>query len=269
MEHLIPLIAIMAGAGALAGFLAGLLGIGGGIVMVPALYFAFGVVGVAEAWHMHMAVGTSLAIIIPTAISSARSHYRRDAVDLVIIRRWALWLIVSAFLGGGLAGNLSSGTLTLFFAVMAFLMGVKLLLPFEDRPLTKEVPGSVVSGLVAFFIGGASSLMGIGGATFSVPTMTLFNVPIHRAVGTASLIGLFIALPATLGYLVEGIGIDGRPPYSFGFVNLAAVAVVAPITALMAPLGVRAAHALPRRILSVVFGLFLVGTGIRLGLEAL
>lgn len=265
--EILQLIAIMAGAGVLAGFLAGLLGIGGGIVMVPALYFAFGAVGVTSGWHMHMAVGTSLAIVIPTAISSARSHHKRNAVDLVIIKRWAPWIMVSAFLGAGLAGNLSSAALTVFFAAMAFLMGVKLVLPFEDRPLTGDMPGTAISGVVAFFIGGASSLMGIGGATFSVPAMTLFNVPIHRAVGTASLIGLLIALPATLGYLMEGIGIEGRPPYSFGFVNLAAVAVIAPVTVLMAPLGVRAAHALPRRVLSVIFGLFLIGTAIRLWLE--
>jgi len=268
MEQILPLLLIMAGAGAVAGFLAGLLGIGGGIVMVPALYFAFEAFGVTSAWHMHMAVGTSLAIIIPTAISSARSHYRRDAIDLVIIRRWAPWLVVSAFLGGGLAGELSSRTLTLFFAIMAFLMGVKLVLPLEDKPLTRDVPGTLGSAVVAFFIGGASSLMGIGGATFSVPAMTLFNVPIHRAVGTASLIGLLIALPATMGYLMEGAGIPGRPPYSFGFVNLAAVAVVAPIAALMAPLGVRTAHALSRRRLSVIFGVFLIATAIRLALDA-
>lgn len=267
MEQLLTLVIIMAGAGALAGFMAGLLGIGGGIVMVPALYFAFDVVGIADAWHMHMAVGTSLAIIITTAISSARSHHRRGAVDGAIVRTWAPALLVSAFLGAGLAGELSSLALSLFFAVMAFLMGVKLLLPFRDKPLMERPPGGFLSSVFAFFIGGASSLMGIGGATFSVPVMTLFNVPIHRAVGTASLIGLLIAVPATLGYLFEGIGIEGRPPYSLGFVNLAAVAVIAPAAAVMAPLGARAAHALPRRTLSIIFGLFLIAMAVRMALE--
>jgi len=267
MEQIIFLVAIMAGAGAIAGFMAGLLGIGGGIVMVPALYFAFGVVGVAEAWHMHMSVGTSLAIIITTAISSAHSHNKRGAVDTRIIKRWAPWIMVSAFLGAGFAGELSSGTLSLIFACFAFVMGAKLLLPVKDKPLTEKEPGMTVSAVVALLIGGVSSLMGIGGATLSVPAMTYFNVPIHRAVGTAALIGLLIALPATIGYLIEGIGLDGRPPYSIGFVNLAAVAVIAPIAAVAAPFGARAAHAIQRRTLSIIFGVFLIGMAIRMALE--
>ena len=267
MEQIYLLVAIMAGAGVLAGFMAGLLGIGGGIVMVPALYFAFGIVGVSETWQMHMAVGTSLSIIITTAISSARSHNKRGAVDITIIKRWAPWIVVSAFLGAGLAGELSSGVLSLIFACFAFIMGVKLILPVKDEPLTDKKPGTIVSAVVAFLIGGVSSLMGIGGATFSVPAMTYFNVPIHRAVGTASLIGLLIALPATIGYLIEGIGLDGRPPYSVGFVNLAAFAVVAPIAALAAPFGARTAHAIQRRSLSVIFGLFLIAMAIRMALE--
>jgi len=258
MEQIIEIVVAMAISGAVAGFMAGLLGIGGGIVMVPVLYAAFGVVGVPEAWHMHLTVATSLAIVIPTAYFSSREHRKKGAIREDIIRSWTPFVIAGAVFGTVLAGSLKSAELVLFFAAIAFFMGIKMILPLEDKIVSKTPPKKPLSLVLGTAIGAASSLMGIGGATISVPTMTLFNVPIHKAVGTASLLGLIIAIPATLGYIWLGWGVEGLPAYSIGYVNLIGVLVVAPLTSVMAPLGARVAHLLPRRTLSIIFGLFLI-----------
>jgi len=258
VDSLYFILMVLVISGAVAGFLAGLLGIGGGIVMVPVLYVAFGIIGVPEVWHMHLTVATSLGIVIPTAFFSARAHRKKAAILGKIIRAWMPFVIAGTVFGVVLAGYLKSSDMVLIFAVIAFLMGIKLILPLEDKVVSKEFPSKPLGGLLATIIGAASSLMGIGGATLSVPTMTLFNVPIHKAVGTASLLGLIIAIPATIGYIWQGVGASGLPPYSLGFVNLVGVAVVAPVSSLMAPIGVKTAHLLSHRVLSIIFGLFLI-----------
>lgn len=258
MEHPELIIMGLVFAGAIGGFLAGLMGIGGGIVLVPVLYSIFTVVGVDPTILMHLAVATSLGVIIPTAMSSSRAQHKRGAIDYAVLRAWGPLLVVGAIAGALFGVNLKAGSLTLFFAVMAFIMGVKLLLPLDHKVISKSLPAPLAGGVVGLGIGVASSLMGIGGATFSVPAMTLFGVPIHRAVGTASLLGLLIALPATAGYIWGGWNTPGLPDYSFGYVNLLTVGIVAPISALMAPVGVATSHKLPKRALSVFFGLFLI-----------
>lgn len=258
MEDLFVILGVLALSGALAGFLAGLLGIGGGIVMVPVLYYAFGVIGAPELYLMHLSVATSLGIIIPTTFVSARAHQKRGAVDFDIAKTWIPWLVVGAVFGTLIAADLKSDALALFFAVMAGLMGLKLILPLDNKVLSKQMPGREVSSVLGLVIGTAASLMGIGGATFSVPTMVLFNVPIHKAVGTAAFMGFFVAIFATIGFIVGGWNVPGLPEYSFGFVSLIGVLVVAPTASMMAPLGVAASHKLPRRRLSFLFGLFLI-----------
>ncbi len=265
MEDPYTILLAMAISGAVAGFLAGLLGIGGGIIMVPVLYTAFGVIGAPEAWHMHLTVGTSLGIIIPTAYFSARSHRKKGAIMADIVRSWTPFLIAGAVFGAVVAGYLKSAELVLFFAIIALLMGIKMILPLENKILSEKPPKKPFSILLATFIGAASSLMGIGGATLNVPTLTLFNVPIHKAVGTASMLGLIIAIPATIAYVWNGWGLEGLPAYSFGFVNLAGILIVAPLSSLFAPLGAAPAHRLPRRVLSVIFGLFLIIAAWRMG----
>ncbi len=257
MEDLLPIILAMLASGLLAGFLAGLLGIGGGIVTVPILFTAFGIVGAPAEAQMHLTVATSLAIILPTAIFSARSHAARGAVSLDILRGWGPWIALGAAAGAWAATILETGALIGFFAVMALLMGIKLLLPLDDRVIGEQPPAGVFGAVTGGLIGLFSSLMGIGGATFSVPVMTLYGIPIHRAVGTASVIGLVIALPGTLGYIIGGYGHPGLPPWSLGYVNLAGVLVIAPAAMAMAPVGVAVAHKLPHRRLSLLFGLFL------------
>lgn len=266
-NELISAMAVLAVSGALAGFLAGLLGIGGGIVMVPALYFTFGFLEQAEGHRMHFAVATALAIIVVTSIASSRAHYRRGAFNVSVFKTWAPWIAIGSIIGVALATSLSSRELTIFFAAMAFVMGLKLVLPLDDKTLGTEIPGGPAGKLIPTLIGGFSAMMGIGGATFSVPAMTLYSEPIHRAVGTAALIGLVIALPASGGYIFAAGEIADAPPGSIGYVNLIAFAVVAPVSFLVAPLGAAAAHRLERRSLSVVFGIFLVLTATRLFFE--
>ncbi len=266
---LIFLAIVLICSGVVAGLMAGLLGIGGGIVMVPVLYVAFGLIGVPGSAHMHLAVGTSLAIIVPTAISSARSHHKRGAVHLETVRYWGPSLVLGSLLGAAIAGYLESSALTLFFAVMALIIGVKLILPLDDRRLGHTLPSGMPGRGIPLAIGTFSSLMGIGGASFSVPTFTLFSWPIHRAIGTASLLGLLISVPASLGYVVSGWGVTDLPPLSLGYVNLLALGLVAPASTLMAPVGARLSHALSRRVLSVCFGVFLLVTAMRLFSEVL
>jgi uncharacterized membrane protein YfcA len=198
MEQWLILGVAMLATGAVAGVLAGLFGIGGGIVIVPVLETTLGFIGVDPAIRMHVAVGTSLATIIPTSISSARAHHMRKSVDVEIVRRWAVFVLLGALLGAWIASRVHSDVLAIVFATLAFLVALKMLFMPESRNLTSEVPRGPLVPAIPTAIGCFSSMMGIGGGTFSVMTLTLFNEPIHRAVGTAALFGLVISLPGML-----------------------------------------------------------------------
>ena len=255
-------------AGAIGGVLAGLLGVGGGIVIVPVLEAALAFVGVDPSVRMHIAVATSLATIIPTSISSARAHYRRDSIDFNVIRYWSPWIVVGAVVGIGIAANVGAEFLAAVFAIVALAVAIKMALPLDDKNLSTDIPRGILGPAIPVSIGTVSTLMGIGGGTLSVTAMTLSNKPIHLAVGTASLFGLVIALPATLGYIVSGWDNALLPAASLGYVNLLGFAVISPATVLFAPLGAKIAHALPRRRLSVLFGIFLFIVAVRMGLRA-
>lgn len=256
--------AAMLATGAVAGVLAGLFGIGGGIVIVPVLEAALGMVGVDPAIRMHVAVGTSLATIVPTSISSARAHYRRGAVNVDIVRHWAVFVLAGALLGAWIASLVHSRVLALVFASLAFLVAIKMLFFPGSRNLTRQIPRGRLVTVIPTSIGCFSSMMGIGGGTFSVMTLTLFNEPIHRAVGTAALFGLVISLPGMLGFVAAGWGDVRLPAGSLGFVNLLGFACIAPATVLAAPLGARIAHAFSARQLNMAFGVFLVTASLRL-----
>jgi uncharacterized membrane protein YfcA len=254
--HWLAMALALLGTGAFGGLLAGLLGVGGGIVIVPALDYVFGLIGVDAAVRMHVAVATSLATIIPTAISSSRAHARRGAVDRELAIAWAVPIMLGAALGALLAARARSSMLTAVFGVVAFAVAVKMMLPFDDWRLGARVPRGWRSASLPAAIGLVSSLMGIGGGTVSVPVMTLYGEPIHKAVGTAALFGLLISVPGTLGFLAAAS--HAGPPWgTVGLVNVPGVLLIAPMTMLLAPAGVRLAHALSRRTLSVVFGIFL------------
>jgi uncharacterized membrane protein YfcA len=263
------IVAAMLLTGAVGGVLAGLLGIGGGIVIVPMLEIALGVVGVDASVRMHIAVATSLATIVPTSISSARAHYRRESIDFNVIRYWSPWIVIGAIAGIFIAANVGAEFLAAVFAIVAFAVAIKMALPLDDKHLTSEIPRGIFGPVVPITIGSISTLMGIGGGTLSVMAMTLASKPIHLAVGTAALFGLVIAVPATLGYVVSGWGNELLPAASLGYVNLLGFIVISPATVLFAPLGARIAHALPRRHLSALFGLFLLIVAVRMAFRAL
>jgi uncharacterized membrane protein YfcA len=264
MEQWLILGVVMLMTGTVAGVLAGLFGIGGGIVIVPVLELGLGFIGVDPAIRMHVAVGTSLATIVPTSISSARAHHQRQSVDVEIVKRWAVFVLVGALLGAWIASLVHSRVLAVVFATLAFLVAVKMLFFPTSRNLTEEVPRGPLVPCIPTAIGCFSSMMGIGGGTFSVMTLTLFNEPIHRAVGTAALFGLVISLPGTLGFVAAGWGDPRIPPGSLGFVSLIGFACIAPATVLAAPLGAKIAHTFSARRLNILFGAFLVIASLRL-----
>jgi len=249
--------------GLVGGTISGLLGVGGGIVIVPVLEAALGYLGVDATVRMPIAVATSLATIVPTSISSFKAHHRRGAVDLDLARLWAPPIAVGALLGSALATHAHARLLTGIFGTVAALMAIKMLLPLEGKPLAAGVPRSLAGRLLPTGIGVVSSMMGIGGGTFSVPALTLLNQPVHRAVGTANLLGLAIAIPGTIGYLLA----RPRAPVPVGTVGLVSVTsflLLAPAAVLAAPFGAWLAHRLDRRTLSAAFGVFLGIVAVRM-----
>lgn len=261
---LLLLAALVGLAGAVGGLLAGLLGVGGGIVIVPALELAFAAAGVPEDLRMHLAVGTSLASIVPTALSSSRAHRRRGAIDDVTARRWIPLVGVGAALGAAAGALVSGAALRVVFGAVALAMGAVML-------AGRLEPGPAAAGAVRQGprwwpggIGFVSALMGIGGGTLSVPALSRLGLPMHRAVGTSAWLGLWIALPAALGYAWLGLGQAGLPAGSIGYVSLVGLAVVVPASVLAAPVGARMAHGMSRRALRQAFGVFLVLVAIRM-----
>lgn len=263
LADLLPLLAILAASGLLAGFVAGLLGVGGGIVTVPVLEYSLRFAGVPEEFRMHMAVATSLAAIIPTAWSSSRSHHARGAVDWDLAKRWAVPMMLAAFAGSLLASHAPLAVLAGVFGTVALVIAAKMLLPLDHVRFADQVPRGIGGGTLAGFIGGVSAVMGIGGGTLAVPTLNLCGYPIHRAVGTASFFGLLISVPGTVGYLLAKP--DTHLPWlTVGFVSVAGLAVITPGSMLTAKLGARTAHSLSRRRLAQAFGAFLLLVGTRM-----
>lgn len=267
MEHisdLLPLAITMVLTGVVGGILAGLLGVGGGIVIVPVLDTALALMDVDPAIRMHVAVATSLATIIPTSISSSRAHHARGALDFALVKFWGPFVFAGAVLGTALAAQVDSRMLALVFGVVALLVAIKMMLPMENIQLTQDVPRGLPGPLAPLAIGALSSMMGIGGGTLSVPVLTLMNQAIHRAVGTAAFFGLIISLPGALGYVLAGWGDPRLPPGSLGYVNVIGFLLISPVTVLMAPVGAKLAHRLSKRHLSLAFGLFLLIVSVRM-----
>lgn len=269
MPEISVLIAGMLLTGVAGGILAGLLGVGGGIVIVPVLEGVLELLGVDASVRMHIAVATSLAVIVPTSIASSRAHHKRGAVDTELAKHWLPFIFIGAVTGIAIASNVGGHVLTAVFAAVALLVALKMLLPLDNWTLASGVPHGNVVLFMPATIGMVSTMMGIGGGSLSVPALTLMNEPIHRAIGTAALFGLLISIPGTLGFIWSGYGNDLLPPGSLGYVNLIGFAFIAPATVLAAPLGARMAHALSQRQLSVIFGCFLFIVSVRMLLQTL
>jgi uncharacterized membrane protein YfcA len=268
LRDLLPLIAILAASGVLAGFVAGMLGVGGGIVTVPVLEYSLRFADVPEEYRLHVAVATSLAAIIPTSISSARTHHARGAVDWQLAKSWGVPIVLGAILGGVLASHAPLAVLAGVFGSVALLIATKMLLPLDHLRVANEVPRGIGGGFVSTLIGTVSAMMGIGGGTLTVPTLSLCGYPIHRAVGTAAFFGIFISIPGTVAYLFARPD-AGLPWATVGYVSLIGLALIAPGSMLTATLGARVAHALSRRRLSQAFGVFLLMVGTRMLYRAL
>ncbi|GAB5509713.1 MAG: sulfite exporter TauE/SafE family protein [Hyphomicrobiales bacterium] len=250
--------------GAIAGILAGLLGVGGGIVIVPVLIIVAELFQIPDDVAMLVVVGTSLATIIPTSISSARAHHKKGAIDFDILKGWTPAIFIGALLGGLASKVLGASGLTIIFGVVALLVSVNLAIP-RTLTLASAPPRTPVGrSAIGLPIGFTSALMGIGGGTLSVPIMTMLSVPVHRAVATASVFGLAIALPAVFGFVWSGWGAAGRPPGSLGFVNIPAAILIFSASVLTAPLGAKLAHTLPPARLKLAFAIFLFISGARM-----
>jgi uncharacterized membrane protein YfcA len=264
LSDLLPLAAILLVVGIFTGLTAGLLGVGGGIIIVPVLFHLFTELGLDKEIRMHIAVGTSLATIIATSISSLRAHHKRGSVDQALVRSWGPAVFIGVLLGSALAGFVRGPVLMTVFASVALVVAVHMGFSKPTWAIADSLPAGVKKQTMAGAIGMVSAMMGIGGGTLSVPVLTLFGYPIHRAVGSAAAIGLIIGIPGKIAFIATGWGVSGLPPYSVGYVNLLVLALILPTSMYFAPVGARLAHSLNTRNLRRVFAVFLAVTSIRM-----
>jgi uncharacterized membrane protein YfcA len=270
LSELIELAVLLVAVGALAGFLAGLFGIGGGAVLVPVFYECFRLAGVPLEVRMPLCVGTSLAVIIPTSISSFRAHYLRGAVDMNILKLWWLPIVIGVLAGSITARYAPERLFKYVFVMVAWSAAARLLLARENWKFGDDMPKGPLMRFFGFVVGILATLMGVGGGLFSNLLMTLYGRPIHQAVATSSALAVLISVPGALGYVYAGWPAAARfpavaalqLPFALGYVSLIGAVLVMPSSLLTAPLGVKAAHAMSKRGLEMAFGayLFIVGS---------
>lgn len=254
--------------GAFAGVLAGLLGVGGGIVLVPAFFYAFQTLGYGGPQLMQMCLATSLATIIVTSVRSVMSHNKKGAVDWDILRTWAPGIVIGAIIGMLVVAQLRSNTLQAIFGILALIVGLYMGFGRAEWRLGQTMPVGLARALQSPVMGFMSVLMGIGGGSFGVPLMSLYNTPIHRAVATAAGFGVLIAVPAVIGFLFVEMR-NAAPPLTVGTVNLVAFAVIIAMTLITAPWGVKLAHSMDPKPLKRVFAVFLILVGLNMLRKAL
>jgi uncharacterized membrane protein YfcA len=271
VSELLELALLLVAVGALSGFLAGLFGIGGGAILVPVFYECFRLAGVPLEVRMPLCIGTSLAIIIPTSISSFRSHYLRGAVDMEILKRWWLPVLTGVIAGSVTARYAPERLFKIVFVMVAYTAATRLILARESWKLGEEFPRGPLMKVYGFVVGLLATLMGVGGGLFLNLLMTFYGRPIHQAVATSSALAVLISLPGALGYVYAGWPVAARFPevaalqwpLSLGYVSLIGAVLVMPTSLLTAPLGVRAAHAMSKRTLEVAFGVYMLIAGSR------
>jgi uncharacterized protein len=261
---LAALSAALLATGVVGGLLAGLLGVGGGIVIVPVLFQMFSFLDIDPSVRMHLAVGTSLATIIPTSIVSARAHYGRGAVDIDLLKSWGSAILVGVLIGTTIGGYVKGQVLTGVFAVVALAVAANMAFRPEGSTVSDHLPGGVWKHAIGGVIGVFSAMMGIGGGTLSVPILGAFSYPIRRAVGTAAAIGLIIGVPGAAGFVFAGLDVPARPPGSLGYVNLIGFALIVPTSMVAAPFGAKIAHTINPGLLRKAFALFLFLTSLRM-----
>jgi uncharacterized membrane protein YfcA len=240
------------------GFVAGLFGIGGGLITVPFLFYIFGSLGIDHEYIMHLAVGTSFAIIIPTSIVSVLTHHKYNAVDFDIVKSYGIFVILGVIFGTIFAATLKTKTLILFFSIVIFLLSIYLLLLKEKEKNIKLNIKLYLKIILGFIVGFVSAPMGIGGAVMNVPILKFFGYSINRAIGSAAAIGFLISVFGALGFLISGSYLKTNIPLSIGFLNIPAFLIFIPITTFMARIGARAAHTIDKNKISKYFGVFLL-----------
>lgn len=262
-ELALALLAAYVGLGLVVGFVAGLLGVGGGLIIVPVLILLLHTNGLAAGMEPQLALGTSLASILFTSLASVRAHHRHGAVEWPLVRRITPGVVLGTLGGAMVAAQMPATLLKLFFVAFLFYAAVQMWLDFKPAP-HRELPGRGGTTLAGGAIGVVSSWVGIGGGTLSVPFMLWHNVPLHRAIATSAAIGFPIAIAGTAGYLLGGWNATDLPSGSLGFVYLPALAGIALGSVLTAPLGARTAHRLPVRPLKRFFALLLLALALRM-----
>ena len=262
--ELTNLLVVLAVAAAVAGFMAGLLGVGGGIIMVPALYYAFTVLDFDIVTRMHLSVGTSLAIIIPTSIISTKTHMEYDAVDFKMVKSFGIFILLGVFVGTFLAVNLKTPSLVLFFSVFAFIVGLFFIFVREKLMENPKKISDLIKNISGVIIGFISVPLGIGGGSLMVPFMRTFGYDIRKSIGTAAAVGFLIALTGTITMITGGKIINNvNTPYSVGYINLLGFIVFVPVTMIMARIGAKAVYKINKKLLSKIFGTFLILVSIR------
>ena len=245
------------------GFFAGFFGIGGGLITVPFLFFIFETLNIDKSYIMHLAVGTSFSIIIPTSIVSVLTHRKHKSVDINIIKNYGLFVVIGVLVGTIFAALMKTKSLVLFFSLVVYFLGTYLLLnigqPIKSKNKFKMLP-RIIFGFISGFV---SAPMGIGGAVMNVPVLKYFGYPIKKAIGSAAAIGFIIALFGAGGFLISGSYLEADLPLSIGFLNIPAFLVFFPITAFMARLGAKASHKVDKMRMTKYFGLFLIVIGTR------
>tara|TARA_Y100000992_G_scaffold122751_1_gene80401 strand:- start:195 stop:1031 length:837 start_codon:yes stop_codon:yes gene_type:complete len=269
-DGLANLLIVLAIAAAVAGFMAGLLGVGGGIIMVPALYYAFTVLDFDIVTRMHLSVGTSLAIIIPTSIISTKTHMEYDAVDFKMVKSFGIFILLGVISGTFLAVNLKTPALVLFFSIFAFIVGLFFIFAREKLMENPKKISDFVKKISGVLIGFISVPLGIGGGSLMVPFMRTFGYDIRTSIGTAAAVGFLIAVSGTVTMITGGKIIDNiNTPFSIGYINLLGFVVFVPVTMIMARLGAKAVYKIDKRLLSKIFGTFLILVSIRSFIEYL
>lgn len=269
LSEILMLLAALTAAGLVGGLIAGLFGVGGGTVIVPAVFYAFEVLGVGGESNLHVAIGTSLLTIVATSWRSLKAHRTHGAVDEAVLKTWTPWVAFGGLVGAGVAGVTSMEGLAIVYGVCLVAVAAQMGLMPERYSLRKDLPTGWGRRGFGTAIGGLSAMMGIGGGSFGGMLMTLCGRPIHQAVATASGFGVAIGAAATLGFVVFGWDAVGRPPLSLGYVNVPGAVVMAVLTTAVAPWGAKLAHALDRRVLRKAFALYLLIAALMVLVKAL
>jgi uncharacterized protein len=260
----IEIIALLLALGAAGGFLSGLLGVGGGGIFVPVLFFTMKAFNVGEAHAMHLAVGTSLAVVFATSSTSALGHYRRGAVDIAILKSWGGFIVAGVAVGALFASSVNGEMLKMIFAAITFVISFHMAFGREQAGAPHALSPALQRGLCSA-IGMISSMIGVGGAVLTVPMMSYIGTPMHRTIGTGAALGILISLPGTFGYILAGLkDMAALPHWSLGYVNLLAAALIIPASMMMAPVGVSLSHRLPRQKLRRIFALVLIAVSVKM-----